>query len=47
MKTTARKCLKCDRPIPASRWLCPACRQENRSYALEAEGVVDLYGDED
>lgn len=37
-----RRCLKCDRPIPASRWLCPACRLENREVAPGAEGVVDF-----
>lgn len=38
-----RKCLKCDRPIPASRWLCPACRLENEEVAHEAEGIGNLY----
>lgn len=43
MRAALRRCLKCDKPVSAGRWLCPACRQANRIFAGEAEGVVDLY----
>ncbi|MBW1712404.1 MAG: hypothetical protein JRJ59_04590 [Deltaproteobacteria bacterium] len=46
MKKAVRRCLKCNRPIPAGRWLCPACRLENSEFAAEAEGVSNLYDDE-
>jgi NMD protein affecting ribosome stability and mRNA decay len=47
MKTKQRRCLKCGRPISGTRWLCQSCRAENRQIATEAEGVSDLYTEDD
>ena len=47
MSQCQRRCLKCGRIIPASGWLCPDCRSANREYAPEAEGVANLYDEED
>ena len=47
MNKRQRRCLKCGRIIPAGAWLCPDCRAANREYAPEAEGVVNLYDEEE
>jgi len=47
MSKRQRRCLRCDRIIPAGGWLCPDCRAANREYAPEAEGVINLYDEEE
>lgn len=47
MSNSCRRCLKCGRKISGKRWLCGACRAENRNISSEAEGVSDLYSEED
>ena len=47
MSKSNRRCLKCGRKLTGTGWLCRSCRAENRQIANEAEGVSDLYGEDD